>query len=946
MEGRVTHMAASTAKRPSRLPTPVHLPSRRVEVAKGLLAFVATALVVVGLPVLLASTFGSPWPDTRPSLEWVTGPTTADVMLGVLAVVVWLGWAHFVVCLVVEAVAERRRRGLAPHVPGGGIGTQTLARRAIATILLIAGTSAVGMGTASAAVAPTHQYVATQAQDGAPDTPQATPQPSQQAGVAAGAEARRPSAGELLRADRADLRSDVATYYDVKPPNGRRYDTLWDIAERYLGDGLRYREIWLLNKDVLQPDGRRLADADLIYPGWVMKLPDDAKGPGLKVVDHAREAVPGSRPGVGAPGVGTASEASGDLAEPGRAAPTAAEDGGALVPAGWAPFFGVTGGLALAGTALALRRRRASYSLAELWAARAGTGPATDPTDPTPDGPGAGLRLAAEVDLATAAWLDRAVRSWNGVTPLPAPSVMSLGTAGLVVGFDEAPQGPAPDGWSTHGPAVWTLSPDAPVSASGLSALPGLVSVGRDDDGAVRFIDPESTPGVVAVDGVGREARGVVMSMAVDTGTHPWADDRVVTLVGFSDDVSAVAPDRMRRTSDLRRVLERLDNLAAHQRRACRDAGSATVRDARARRPDLDWTYHLVVCSGAPSTEELARLDRLARDPQVALGVVVVGTVPDAAARLTVREDGRLVSPLLGIDVVAQVLDVEAGRELAALHAVPAPAESAATLDDLVDALRPDGRPAREAVVDVSVLGPVTVDAPGDVEEERSAFLTELGCFLALHPTGVHVNRIAAALWPRGVDPAVRDAALSQLARWWGATADGTPVLTESSGVWTVTPGALRLDWDVFRAALNEAAHDGRRRERHLRRALGLVSGPALTDVPRGRYAWVESTSLLTDSALAVAMTAQALAQAALDRDDADDARAALQRGLELLPANEDLWRSRLELEAQAGDRETLVEVADRLYAAVAEHGSPVGAAPQTDALVDELLPGYRSRAA
>jgi DNA-binding SARP family transcriptional activator len=954
-KGQVDHVTTSTgstATSPSRLPVAVQLPDRRVEVAKGLVAFVATALVVVGLPVLLASTFGAPWPDSRPSWEWVTEPTTAEVMLGVLAAVVWLGWAHFVVCLMVEAVAERRHRGMARHVPGGGIGTQTLARRAIATIVLVAGTSAMGVSTASAAVAAAHPSASAQQLTAAVDHArgrtdarngaQPSGQPERQAGAGAGVEARRPAADTLLQATRADQRSDVTTYYDVKPPNGRRYDTLWDIAERYLGDGLRYKEIWQLNKDVLQPDGRTLKDADLIYPGWVMRLPDDAKGAGLKVVDHTRAAAPGSPRGAAAAAGVSVSDASGDLAGSNGAAATAADDEGSLVPAGLAPFLGVTGGMALAGAALALRRRRASYSLAQLWAARTGTGPGTDPTDPTPDGPGAGSRLVQEADEATAAWLNGALRSWNGVRPVPAPSTMSLGTAGLVAGFEEAPEGPAPEGWSTHAPEVWTLSRDASVGGSGPAPLPGLVSIGLDDDGAVRLIDLESTMGVVAVDGVGRDARGVAMSMAVDTGTHLWADERVVTLVGFSDDVTAVAPDRIRRVSDLRRVLERLENLAAHQRRACRDAGSATVRDARAARPDLDWAYHLVVCSGVPSAEDLAALDRLARDPQVSLGVVVVGAVPDAATRLTVREDGRLVSPLLGIDVVAQMLDVETGRELAALNAVPA-AAGGATLDDLVDALHCGVRTAPEAVVQVGVLGPVTVAAPGEVDEDRRAFLTELGAFLALHPTGVHVNRVAAALWPRGVDPAVRDTALAQLVRWWGSADDGSPVLAERSGVWSVTPGTVRLDWDDFRAALNDAAHDGRRRERHLRRALDLVAGPTMSEVPQGRYAWVESTSLPGDSALAVAMTAQALAQAALDRDDADAARTALERGLRLLPANEDLWRSRLQVEAGAGDRAALVEVADRLYAAVAEHGSPVGAAPQTDALVDELLPGYRS---
>ncbi len=665
--------------------------------AQGVAAFIGTALVVFGLPVVLYSAFGTPWPDESPRLDWLTEPTTSDVVLGVLAAVVWLAWAHFVVCLVVEAIAERRHRGLAPHVPGGGIGTQTLARRAVATILLIASTSAVGMGTASAASAPAH--------DGAGTASAVTAGPS-----TAGTDGRAhevtgqqdnaalPTLADLDRATKADVAGGLTTYYDVKPPNDRRYDTLWDIAERYLGNGLRYKEIWELNKDVTQPDGRQLKNADLIYPGWVMKLPNDATGPGLKVVDHVR-----GRTAAG-PSDGQATsrftdqvaQQSGEHAAAATAADTVEQRGVSL--GAWAPFFGVTGGLALAGAALGLRRRKASYSIAELWAERLARGPQPDPTDPTPDDDGADRRLRDEADVSTAAWLDRALRSWNGLNPLPAPSAVSLGAPGLAVIFDEEPPCGAPRGWSTHGSKVWSLARDARIEGTGPAPLPGLVTVGRDDDGAAVFIDPESTPGIVSIDGPDGDARGVALSMAIDTGTHAWADDRLVTLVGFADDVTAVGQGQIRRTSDLGRVLERLQNLASFQRRGCRDAGAATVRDARVLRPEQDWTYHLVVCSGVPSAEEVSALSALAGDPQVALGVVVIGALPTAALRLTARADGRLVSPLHGIDLDAQVLGVGACRELASLYDAPA-ATSTLTLDDLVDVLEGTGSAAADAVV-------------------------------------------------------------------------------------------------------------------------------------------------------------------------------------------------------------------------------------------------------
>ena len=50
-------------------------------------------------------------------------------------------------------------------------------------------------------------------------------------------------------------------------------DTLWGIAARDLGNPERWPAIFNLNVGRPQPDGRSLADPDLIYPGWRLELP-------------------------------------------------------------------------------------------------------------------------------------------------------------------------------------------------------------------------------------------------------------------------------------------------------------------------------------------------------------------------------------------------------------------------------------------------------------------------------------------------------------------------------------------------------------------------------------------------------------------------------------------------------------------------------------------------
>src|SRR4029077_11990341 len=118
----------------------------------------------------------------------------------------------------------------------------------------------------------------------------------------------------------------------------------------------RYREIFELNAGRLQPDGSRLTIASLIRPGWILRLPRDAHGPGIRVVTRHEDAhapggdVPnGPAPEQpGATGGGKTAPAPPGHAVPGRAGgatpPPAAPAGvvpaarGAPAPAGTAVY--------------------------------------------------------------------------------------------------------------------------------------------------------------------------------------------------------------------------------------------------------------------------------------------------------------------------------------------------------------------------------------------------------------------------------------------------------------------------------------------------------------------------------------------------------------------------------------------------------------------------------
>ena len=271
------------------------------DVLKGLGALLVLVVLLGAIPFALVRYIGWPLPHEMPSSRFFNQSITPDVLLKALAVIVWLAWAQFAACVVVEFRAAVRGIGMPARVPAAGP-SQFLARQLIAALLMI---------TASAAsFVPNLSHLGAHAASPAP----AQAPPAATAGVLPGS-AQHPAIGGASHAANADavgaggaynsaynlpavrgesglrvasdtaatLSSDGTKLYRVQPPEGRHHDTLWEIAQRHLGDGRRYKEIYELNKDRVQPDGSRLTNAALIRPGWIMMMPPDATGGDLVV---------------------------------------------------------------------------------------------------------------------------------------------------------------------------------------------------------------------------------------------------------------------------------------------------------------------------------------------------------------------------------------------------------------------------------------------------------------------------------------------------------------------------------------------------------------------------------------------------------------------------------------------------------------------------------------
>ncbi|RPF19497.1 LysM peptidoglycan-binding domain-containing protein [Myceligenerans xiligouense] len=125
--------------------------------------------------------------------------------------------------------------------------------------------------------------------------------------------------------------SEAASISEVRPAETRdvtveRGDTLWEIAEEQLGDGTKYSELYEASRSTTQPDGRKLTDPDLIYPGWQVTVPATEEAEkAASDVDPAPERDTGGSAAESGTGDGDAA----DAGEPGGTASDAAGEGGA-----------------------------------------------------------------------------------------------------------------------------------------------------------------------------------------------------------------------------------------------------------------------------------------------------------------------------------------------------------------------------------------------------------------------------------------------------------------------------------------------------------------------------------------------------------------------------------------------------------------------------------------
>jgi hypothetical protein len=478
------------------------------------------------------------------------------------------------------------------------------------------------------------------------------------------------------------------------------------------------------------------------------------------------------------------------------------------------------------------------------------------------------------------------------------------------------------------------------------------VSLGTNASGRI-LVDLEVAHGLIAVRGPRQVVQAALSALAVELATNRWSDRMRITLVGFGDGLSDLSPERVRVVRSLDEALPELEKSAAQVRDAMASAGIESVLTGRSRTPDADqWAPHYLIMGVPPTQAQAERLLSLARSRyRMAAGYVIAGDVRGATWTWDLSAEGRLQAGVLGFDLEAQLLPPEQYAAMIKLF------RGSAGADVPLAALAPGAAPAAQLVpdarmpVEVGLLGQVAVQAPGPLEPDRLALATELVVHLAVHPDGVHTNVLTGAVWPRGVSSEVRDAALSRAHAWLGTDESGQPNLrTDPSGRLRVGPG-VRTDWQVFRALFAQAsqaaaASDATAEAGCLERALALVHGQFLDGRDPSRYAWLATDEVEYEVTATVADAAHRLAVLRLAAGDPDAAMEAARAGLRLAFNDELGWRDLLTAADATGQEHVLRAVVSEISARVALDEVMPRMAPETEALIDELLPSWRTSAA
>jgi DNA-binding SARP family transcriptional activator len=913
---------------------------RRAAAAAGLLASLA------GLPLLLAAAAGPPTLVGLPSWGWVADGLRdqylpVDPLLAAIGMLAWALWAYAVVVtalrLVAVLAARRELAGSAGLLAFSNLVTlppiRSLVDAAVGVSLLASAPHAVAAPAtlasppavvrtleASAGWERAPTVLAAVDADTAltpPDGPAQVPRPPSEASAPDSGDPECPPTGTDDRV------------YAVQEG-----DSLWRIAERELGDGHRWREIFARNHGRRMPDGRVLRDSGLILPGWQLQLPTPPDQPAPPPPPApARPAPPASRPDP-----------------PTSAAPTPAP----LAPPATPPVPPAPPST----TANHVDRRQEDRrDVVEL-----------------PSGSMVGISLAVGIVAALAvAGLRRRRRRrplWPSA-PSPRAAGRAMGETARLLAFAAARAArPAdPDTVEQPGPPPAPRLPAAPRDPR--DPTPARVAI-AERAGQEVTVDLAGH-GAIGIGGPGAEglARAALVGLLAAGG--PAAVE--VLLVGDRLIPGASGFPGLRRAAGLAGALNVLETELVHRARLLEAEDAPDFAAHRRQHPD-DPLPALVMVADGVSLEQAGRLSAiLAQGPRLGVGALLPGTSLQAGAQLLLDETGRVQAAapwdlageqelvgaracsLTGVEA-AELLGVLASSrtddaEPADLDRADVPADA-----DLPAVAGPGGQPAAgageqpeepagppadddktEALVQVRLLGAFQLTTQtGELRSGLRASARELLAYYLVHPDGASLEQAVEAMWPDTEPGRERE-------RFWTALGNLRTMLRKATGTtelkaiqragdrYRVDPAVFAVDLWRFQAALAAA----RRAQLDPAVAAALAAageafgGVLLDGTP---YAWVE---VPREEIRRRAVDALArLAELREGADDGEGALVALEQAVVADPVAEELYRRLMRLQARLGRP----DAAKRTYRLLARQLADLDADPdpETERLVADLL--------
>lgn len=244
--------------------------SRLVDFIKGVGSLALSVILLIGIPAALIALIGFPFPTEMPQLDLIQRHIQdADIpdefVVKTLALLVWFVWAQLAIGFVTESIAVARGRAAnrAPIVPG----IQLVARKLVASSVLIISVLSPAKGAIAAPLMPI-------------------------------------DATEVSAFDAGQV-SEVDEFSKVKSAGvsakgqyeTQKGDNWWEMAEKLLGDGMRWSELRDLNSGKTMLTGDVVnQNTETVKPGWHLDVPADAESSLLGVFADAGYATPGPGP--------------------------------------------------------------------------------------------------------------------------------------------------------------------------------------------------------------------------------------------------------------------------------------------------------------------------------------------------------------------------------------------------------------------------------------------------------------------------------------------------------------------------------------------------------------------------------------------------------------------------------------------------------------------------